>query len=115
MAAAGMGVRGVDQLVASLDAAARELAGLTRAHTEAGQLLAARAHQTVRRKTGHLDDSHDVVVADGEVEVVNTADYAPIVHAYDPWLSRSLDQLHDQLIDIYADGVAGVVATIRGA
>lgn len=115
MAAAGMGVRGVDQLVDSLDAAARELAGLTRAHTEAGQLLADRAHRNVRRKTGHLDESHSVVVDAGEVKVVNTASYAPIVHAYDPWLARSLDQLHDQLIDVYADGVAGVVATITGA
>lgn len=115
MAAAGMGVRGVDQLVDSLDAAARELTGLTRAHTEAGQLLVARAHATVRRKTGRLDSSHDVIVDAGEVEVVNTANYAPIVHAYDPWLGRALDELRDQLIDIYAGGVADVVATIRGA
>lgn len=110
-----MGVRGVDELVDSLDAAARELAGLTRAHTEAGQLLEDRAHRNVRRATGHLDQSHDLIVVAGEAEVVNTASYAPIVHAYDPWLARSLDELHDQLVDVYADGVAGVVATIRGA
>lgn len=110
-----MGVRGVDQLVDSLNAAARELAGLTRANTEAGQLLIDRAHRNVRRKTGHLDESHGLVVDAGEVEVVNTASYAPIVNAYDPWLARSLDELTDQLVDIYADGVAGVVATIRGA
>lgn len=115
MAAAGMGVRGVDRLVDSLDAAARELSGLTRAHAEAGQLLVARAHQTVRRKTGRLDAGHDVIVEAGEVEVVNTVDYAPIVHAYDPWLGRALDELHNQIIDIYADGVGDVVATIRGA
>lgn len=110
-----MGVRGSDRLVASLDAAARELTGLVEAHSEAGQLLVARAHRNVRRKTGHLDESHAVVVAAGEVQVVNTASYAPIVNSYDPWLGRSLDELHDQLVDIYADGVAGVVATIRGA
>jgi hypothetical protein len=113
--AAGMGVRGVDQLVGSLDAAARELAGLTRAHTEAGELIATRAHRNVRRATGHLDESHAVVVDAGNVEVVNTASYAPIVHAYDPWLARSLGELTDQLVDVYADGVAGVVATIKGA
>lgn len=110
-----MGVRGVDRLVDSLDVAARELAGLTRAHPEAGELLADRAASEARRKTGNLADSHDVVIADGEVKVVNTASYAPIVHAYDPWMVRSLDQLTDQLVDIYADGVADVVATIRGA
>lgn len=113
MAAAGMGVRGVDELVGALGAAARELAGLT--VPEAGQLLAAQGARTARRKTGHLSDSHKVVDAAGVVKVVNTADYAPIVHAYDPWLARSLDDLHDQIIDLYADGVASVVATIKGA
>lgn len=109
-----MGVRGVDQLVDRLDAAARELAGLTTAHAEAGRLLVADAHRTVPRRTGHLDESHAVIVEAGEVQVVNAATYAPIVHARDPWLARSLDELHDQLVEVYADGVAGVVATITG-
>lgn len=110
-----MGVQGSDRLVESLHDAARELVGLVDSHDEAGRLLVARAHRNVRRATGHLDESHGVVVAAGEVRVVNTASYASIVNAYDPWLARSLDELHDQLVDVYADGVAGVVATIRGA
>lgn len=110
-----MGVSGVDRLVASLDAAARELAGLTGAHTEAGRLLSDRASRNARYATGELSESHDVVVAAGTMQVVNTAPHAPIVNAYDPWLARSLDELTDQLVDVYADGVAGVVATIRGA
>lgn len=108
-----MGVRGVDQLVSSLNAAARELTGL--APVEAGQLLEDRATANARRRTGHLADSHDLIVEAGEVTVVNTASYAPIVNAYDPWLARTLDELTDQLVDIYADGAAGVVATITGA
>lgn len=115
MAAAGMGVRGIDRLVESLDAAARELAGLVDADHEAGRLLADRAQANARRRTGTLASSHRLDVVAGKVEVVNSASYAPIVHAYDPWLARSLDQLRDQLVDIYADGVAGVVATIKGA
>lgn len=115
MAAAGMGVRGGDQLVSTLHAAARELSGLVDAHAEAGQLLADRGAATAPRRTGHLAASHEAIVNAGAVEVTNTATYAGYVHALDPWLTRELTDLHDQLIDIYAAGVAGVVATIRGA
>lgn len=113
MPGGGAGVRGYDVLVASLDAAARELAGL--APTEAGELVVTAAARNSPRRTGYLAAHHETIVTAGRVAVVNTADYAPIVNAHNPWLPRTLDEFTDQLVDLYAADVADVVAKINGA
>lgn len=112
MAAVSMGARGTDELVGSLDTAARALAGL--APVEAGRLLAGRIVQTSPRKTGFMASRVAATVAGGVVDVVVATDYAGIVNARNPWATRALEQLTDELVTIYADEVAGIVGQIIG-
>jgi hypothetical protein len=112
MTGGGAGVRGYDGFVASLDVAARELAGL--APTEAGELIVTAGARNAPHRTGYLSAHHEAIVTAGRVDVVNTADYAAIVNARNPWLPRTLDELTDQLVDLYAADVASVVAKING-
>lgn len=109
----GSGIQGVDRLVDTLDAAAHELAGLT--DPEAGQLLSNRAETTAPRKSGFLADQHELIVDAGEMTIVNTAGYAAIVHAREPWLTTALDAMTEEITNSYADDVADIVDQITGA
>lgn len=112
MAAAGVGITGLDSLVDGLGAAAHELADLPDAHREAGQLLTARAQTAAPRRTGVLAASHGPTVTADQVTVTAAAPYAAYVHARNPWLTETLNATTDDLLTIYATAVSEVVAHI---
>lgn len=112
MAAAGVGMKGLDSLVDGLDAAAHELADLPDAHREVGQLLTSRAQTASPRRTGVLAASHGATVQDDAVLVTATAPYAGFVHARNPWLADTLQTSTEELLTIYATTVSEVVAHI---
>lgn len=112
--AAGKGVQGIEALNASLDAAAHEVASLLDAHRDAGHLLQSGAESDAPRRTGALAADHHSIVVAGHVEVVNAKSYARPVHARRPWLANTLNQLHDQLLDIYSQAIAKAVGQVHG-
>ena len=111
----GLDVDGLEQLQRSLDAAGRALEDLTPAHERAGELLEGRAQADAPRLTGRMAGQHELVVHAGGLTITNAARYAPFVHARQPWLTRALDALQRQVVDIYSNQVDQIVDDIRGA
>lgn len=112
--AAGAEAQGVDRLVDSLASGADQLTHLDDAAAKAGAFLVRRGEESAPRRTGYLATHHAAVVNAGQLEVTNSADYAAIVHARNPWLVRELEANEDRIVNIYADQVADVVAHIEG-
>lgn len=112
MAAAGVGITGLDSLVDGMDAAAHDLAGLPDAHREAGRVLTTRAQTNAPRRTGTLAASHGPTVTDDALVVTASAPYAGYVHAYNPWLADTLEAAQSDLLTIYATTVSEAVAHI---
>lgn len=115
-AAAGVSLEGGARLGATLQDAAHDLADLdSTAGDRAGELLETAAGQAAPRRTGKLAGDHHHVVIAGQVTVTNAADYAPIVHARNPWLARTLDRHTEEVLNLYAAAVADAVAQIEGS
>lgn len=114
MATAGAQLQGAGRLVSTLQQAARALAGLEEAQRQAGELLTGAAQATSPRWTGQLASSHGYTVVDTTVEVVAATRYAAAVHALNPWLARTLTARLDQLVELYATGVADALAQVKG-
>jgi hypothetical protein len=111
---AGAELRGADQLVRTLDDAARHLEDLTDAEREAGQLLADQGSKAAPRRTGRLAESHGYTVTDTGLSVTAATPYASIVHARNPWLTRTVGNQLDQVADIYLAGVSDALAEVKG-
>ena len=112
--ASGAELRGADPLVRTLRAAADDLQHLTEAEQQAGQLLARTGSKAAPRFTGRLAEAHGYAVLDGTLSVVAATPYASIVHARNPWLTRTVVAQEDQVADIYLAGVDDALAHVRG-
>lgn len=110
----GAETRGIDDLRASLDSAARALA-TDLPPVEVGQQLVSRGAAAAPRETGTLANSHQLVITAGRLTVIAAAPHAAIVHAKQPWLDETLTAETDQIIDAAAEKVAVAVAQIQGA
>lgn len=112
---AGAELRGADQLVRTLrDAADTLVENATESGRAAGQMLAQQGSKAAPRRTGHLAESHGYTVVDGLLSVVAATPYASIVHARNPWLTRTVVAEEDQVVDIYLAGVDDALAHVRG-
>lgn len=112
--AAGAQLRGADNLVRTLDDAARRLLDLTEAEQSAGQLLAEAGRAASPRKTGRMAGAHGYDVVDATVSIVVATDYAPIVHAQNPWLTDTVTAHEEQVADIYLSGVEDALSIVKG-
>lgn len=111
MPAAGASVQGQDELVRSLDAAARELAQLDEADDHAGQLLAGAVAAEAPRRSGFLAGSIEHTGAAVRVG----APYGVFVHARDPFAARAMEQRLQEVTDLYGQAVALAVAKVKGS
>lgn len=112
--AGGAQLRGADQFVRTLHAAASDLDDLTDVEDQAGQLLAEQGSRNSPRRTGRLSRSHGSQVVAGGFAVVADAPYSAIVHARNPWLTRTVLAAEDQVVDLYAAGVDERLAQVKG-
>lgn len=107
----GASVRGADQLVRSLDAAAAELQQLAEADDAAGRLLATDVAQAAPHRTGFLAST----VEHTGSRVTIGAKYAVYVHAANPWAARVADADAAHVAEIYEQAVIRAVQRVKGA
>lgn len=105
--------RGVDTLAQTAHRAADELRDLQGTHQRVGDLLLQAADPPVN--TGRLQDSLEVLAAAHEVILATDLEYAPYVHARNPFLTRALAEREAAVIDLFLADVADVVTSIQGA
>lgn len=110
----GAELQGADELVRTLQTAADELDDLSDADRAAGQLLAEQGAQAAPRRTGLLADRHGYAVVEAGVTVVAATGYAAIVHARNPWLTRTVDRTESDLLDAYMLGVTDALSHVKG-
>lgn len=110
----GAELRGADQLVRTLQTAADELVELTEAERAAGQLLANQGATAAPRRTGLLADRHGYAVVDDRLTVTAATDYAALVHARNPWLTRTVDRAEADVLDLYMTGVTDALSNVKG-
>lgn len=111
---AGAQLRGADQLVRTLHEAGQQLGDLSEVEHQAGQLLADQGSRSAPRDTGRLAGAHGYAVVDDVLTVVAATPYAAIVHARNPWLTRTVDQAEDQVADLYLTGVDDALSHVKG-
>lgn len=109
--ATGASVQGADQLVSSLDAAARELAQLSEADDQVGAMLAGRVSAEAPRRSGYMAGTIEHA---GAVVRVG-APYGVFVHARNPFAARALEQQQQEATDLYSRAVAQAVALVKGS
>ncbi len=114
MGARGAELRGADQLVRTLHAAAADLGDLSDVEQEAGELLAEQGSKASPRRTGTLAEAHGYKVVTAGVTVIAATRYAAIVHARNPWLARTVLAAEDQVADLYLAGVDERLAQVKG-
>lgn len=114
MSGGGAELQGADVLVRTLQTAADELDDLSAAERAAGQLLAGQGAQAAPRRSGLLADRHGYVVVDDRLTVTAATDYAAIVHAHNPWLTRTVDRVEGDVLDIYMTGVDAALSNVKG-
>jgi hypothetical protein len=112
--AGGASLQGADNLVRTLHDAAHQLEDLTEAERQAGQLLAQAGSKAAPVHTGRLAAAHGYDVVDGLLTVVAATPYAAIVHARNPWLTRTVVANEDQVAEIYLTGVDDALSHVRG-
>lgn len=110
----GAELQGAGDLVRTLQTAADELADLSDAERAAGQLLAQQGATAAPRRTGRLADRHGYTVVDARLTVTAATDYAAIVHARNPWLTRTVDRVEGDVLDIYMTGVTDALSNVKG-
>lgn len=111
---AGAQLRGADQLARTLHEAGRQLGDLTEVEHQAGQLLAGKGSKASPRQTGRLAAAHGYTVVDDVLTVTAATPYAALVHARNPWLTRTVDQSEDQVADLYLVGVDDALSHVKG-
>jgi hypothetical protein len=113
---------GADRLTKTLDEAADDLSDLARANRDAANLIASRARQLARVKTGHMRDS--IVAASDRVagRVSSSLIYTPIqeygwrAHNITPgrFIRNATEQQMTHVQAAYAANVQAVVDQIKG-
>lgn len=111
---AGAQLRGADVLVRTLQAAGEDLQDLSEVERQAGQLLAEQGSRRSPRRSGRLAAAHGYQVLEDRLSVIAATPYAAIVHARNPWLTRSVDDAEDQVADLYLAGVDAALSHVKG-
>ncbi len=109
-------VDGLTTLVRTVDDAATQLADLDAVNRQAADDVV-RAVEAPRR-TGRLADTVTAVVDETGFSLTAgspAVQYAAIVHARNPFLTRALARREDDVIAAYEDHVTDTVNTIKGA
>lgn len=114
----GAALQGADRLAGTLQRAADQVADLSDVDHDTGRLLAEAGAKAAPRLTGRLAGAHGytvVDVGDGSAVVVTAATpYARVVHARNPWLTRTVEAKTDQVLDLYLAGLEAGLDTVKG-
>lgn len=115
MSSASVTAPGAAAFVGSLEQAAAALGELAEVNTNAGELVLGAAR--IPRRTGRLDRSARVLGSvDGFTLTAGgpSAPHAPIVHAYNPFLTDALTTSETDVVDLYLGHAERALDTIQG-
>lgn len=110
----GVDANGAGSLARTLDDAADRLDDFTDAEHAAGQLLTTKASAAAPVATGALAQAHGYTVTPAGLTVTAARPYAAPVHAFNPWLARTLTAAEGPVLDLYAADAETALSVVKG-